>query len=241
MPKDHNLNVNYDVFNCNEGVPPEPGLSWNMMTGTWEWDSLKISANSIPDKLPQEIKDALENNICVVCGKKNCPYITQDQDYKKLTDALKKGDKTLANSIYRIKFAQFHNGKEARINETMKKIRSNKAGGGVFCQPRTSYNGPFESRRVIAVPGAWSEWVELEGFNGSLQHPQPSTINFSPSSNTESSFDVEVKYPEYNQIKTIRTMGPGSFSLTATGAGNSYARVRSHSVPVTVTLDFPKR
>lgn len=120
MPKDHNLNVNYDVFNCNEGVPPEPGLSWKMMTGTWEW-------------------------------------------------------------------------------------------------------------------------VELEGFNGSLQHPQPSTINFSPSSNTESSFDVEVKYPEYNQMKTIRTMGPGSFSLTATGAGNSYARVRSHSVPVTVTLDFPKR
>lgn len=43
MPKDHNLNVNYDVFNCNEGVPPEPGLSWNMMTGTWEWDSLKLA------------------------------------------------------------------------------------------------------------------------------------------------------------------------------------------------------
>lgn len=176
MPKDHNLNVNYDVFNCNEGVPPEPGLSWNMMTGTWEWDSLKISANSIPDKLPQEIKDALENNICVVCGKKNCPYITQDQDYKKLTDALKKGDKTLANSIYRIKFAQFHNGKEARINETMKKIRSNKAGGGVFCQPRTSYNGPFESRRVIALPAVWSDWFELDSFAGNLKNPHGLTI-----------------------------------------------------------------
>lgn len=177
----------------------------------------------------------------MICGKKNCPYITQSKDYKEFTDALKKGDKKLASKLFKVKFAMFHNGKEALINKTMNKIKSNKSGGGVFCQPRTSYNGPFESRRVIAVPGAWCEWVELEGFNGSLQHPQPSTINFSPSSNTESSFDVEVKYPEYNQMKTIRTMGPGSFSLTATGAGNSYARVRSHSVPVTVTLDFPKR
>ncbi|KKY87531.1 hypothetical protein OA46_09545 [Enterobacter cloacae] len=240
MPKDHNLNVNYDVFNCNEGVPPEPGLSWNMMTGTWEWDSLNISANSIPDKLPQEIKDALENNICIVCGKKNCPYITQDQGYKQLTDALKKGDKTLATRIFKTKFAQFHNGKEARINETMKKIRSNKAGGGVFCQPRTSYNGPFESRRVIALPAVWSDWVELDSFAGNLKNPHGITINFNPSSNMESSFDIEVRYPEHNQMKTIKSMGPGSVPITITGGGSVVVRVKSHSVPVTVTVDFPK-
>lgn len=60
MPNDHNLNVNYDVFNCNKGVPPEPGLSWNTLSGTWEWDSLKISSSSIPDSFPQEIKDQLK-------------------------------------------------------------------------------------------------------------------------------------------------------------------------------------
>ena len=137
-------------------------------------------------------------------------------------------------------FAKFHNGKEARIRETMYRIRNNKSGGGVFCQSRTSYNGPIDSRRVIATPVIWSEWIDLEGFNGSLQHPQSSTISFSTSSNLESSFDVELRYPEHDQMKTIRTMGPGSYSFIATGAGKSSARVRSHSVPVTITLDFPK-
>ncbi|EBP0522836.1 carboxypeptidase regulatory-like domain-containing protein [Salmonella enterica] len=245
MAKEHpgngDYSVNYDVFSCNDGVAPEPGMSWNTGSGTWEWNDLSISSGAIPDNLSQEIRDALENNICVVCGRKNCPFIRQDKSYQELINALKNGDKSKASKIYAIKFSQFHNGKESRIRDTMYRIRNNKSGGGVFCQPRTSYNGPIDSRRVIATPGVWSEWIELEGFTGSLQHPQPSTINFSPSSNLESSFDVELKYPEHDQMKTIRTMGPGSYSFTATGAGYASVRVKSHSVPVTVTLDFPKR
>ena len=240
-PGNGNYSVNYDVFNCNDGVAPEAGMSWRTESGTWEWDDLNINADLIPENMPKEIRDALENNICVVCGRKNCPYIREDKGYQQLIDALKKGDKTKANKIFATKFAQFHNGKEARINTTMNKIRNNQAGGGILCQKRNPYNGPFDSKRAIAAPGIWSDWVELEGFNGSLKNPQPSTINFNTSSNLESSFDIEIRYPEHNQMKTITTMGPGSYSLTATGAGNSSFRVKSHSVPVTITVDFPKR
>lgn len=54
----------------------------------------------------------------------------------------------------------------------------------------------------------------------------------------ESSFDIEVRYPEHDQMKTIKSMGPGSVPIT--GGGIVFARVKYHSVPVTVTVGFPK-
>lgn len=102
------------------------------------------------------------------------------------------------------------------------------------------YTGPMQTRRVIATPGLWSEPVEIPGSTASVGNPYVYTINFNPSSNLESSFDVEIKYPEANGVKTINTMGPGSYTIKSTGAGNSYVRVKSHSVPVTVNIDFPK-
>ncbi|WP_442913256.1 colicin Z C-terminal domain-related protein [Leclercia sp. UBA7405] len=98
---------------------------------------------------------------------------------------------------------------------------------------------PFKScRRVIALPAVWSDWIGLDGFQGSLKNPQGSTINFSPSSNMESSFDIEVRYPEHDQMKTIKSMGPGSIPIT--GDGIVVVRAKYHSVPVTVTVGFPK-
>lgn len=93
---------------------------------------------------------------------------------------------------------------------------------------------------LTATPGVWSESIELLGSTGSEQNPHVYTVNFNPTSNMESSFDVEIKYPEANAMKTINTIGPGSYTIKATGGGSAYIHVKSHSVPVTVTFDFPK-
>ena len=48
-PGNGNYSVNYDVFNCNDGVAPEAGMSWRTESGTWEWDDLNINADLIPE------------------------------------------------------------------------------------------------------------------------------------------------------------------------------------------------
>lgn len=103
------------------------------------------------------------------------------------------------------------------------------------------YSGPIQHKRVIAAPGVWSESIDLLGSTGSEQYPDVYTVNFNPSSNMESSFDVEISYPEANGMKTINTMGPGSYTIKATGVGSAYVRVKSHSNPVAVTFDFPQK
>lgn len=233
----HPDSVTYDAFNCNSGKPHEPNTHWDASTNAWEWNDLKVNTGSTPGIFSDDVKEALENNICLICGKKNCPYIKNSKDYQKLTDAIKRGDTAQAKKIYVTRFAQLKGQSAGAVNLGLQKAREARKNGS--CSG--TYNGAFDSKRIIAVPGGWSEWTELEGFNGSLEHPQPSTINFSPSSNMESSFDVEIKYPEHDKMKTVTTMGPGSYSFTATGAGVSYVRVKSHSAPVTVTVDFPKR
>ncbi len=65
-------------------------------------------------------------------------------------------------------------------------------------------------------------------------------MNFNLSSNLESSFDVEIKYPTSSGVKVVNTMGLGAYLIEATGGGASFIRVKSHSIPVAVTFDYPK-
>lgn len=51
----------------------------------------------------------------------------------------------------------------------------------------------------------------------------------------------EINYPETNGMRVINTMGAGSYTIKATGLGQFSVRLKSYSVPVAVTLDFPKK
>ena len=232
----HNNKVSYDGFNCNDGKPPEANTSWSHVTNAWEWNDLKLNSGSVPDSFPEEVKEALENNICIICGEKNCPYIRNNRDYQKLINALKSGDSKEAMKVYRTKFAQLRGIHKAEVMKGLQKARD--ARNNSTCT--VPYTGPMQSRRVIATPGIWSESIELLGSTGSEQNPHVYTVNFKPTSNMESSFDVEIKYPEANAMRIINTIGPGSYTIKATGGGSAYIRVKSHSVPITVTFDFPK-
>ncbi|MBL0876434.1 hypothetical protein HLB02_23980 [Serratia nevei] len=231
----HPDSVTYDAFDCNSGKPHEPNTHWDPNTSAWEWDDLSLSSGSVPDSFPEEVKEALENNICIICGKKNCPYIKNNKDYKELIGALKKGNSGEARKIYMTKFAQRRGQSKGAVIQGLQAARDARKKDG-----KCGGSQSFQSRRVIATPGIWSEWTEITGGTGSEQRPLVQTINFNTSSNLESSFDVEIKYPESNGMKTINTIGPGSYQIKATGGGNSYIRVKSHSVPVTVTIDFPR-
>lgn len=232
----HNAKVNYDGFDCNGGKPPEPNTTWNHVTNAWEWNDLNTNTSTGADFLPAEAKEALDNNICLMCGKKNCPYIREYSPYKQLREALNKGDKALAKRIYWNAFGGLRKVRMADVKAGLQKARD--ARNSSVCT--VPYTGPIQHKRAIATPGVWSEWIELLGSTGSEQNPHVYTVNFNPTSNMESSFDVEIKYTESHGVKTINTMGPGSYTIKATGGGNAYIRVKSHSVPVTVTFDYPK-
>ncbi|EJD0490288.1 hypothetical protein M0245_004897 [Salmonella enterica] len=234
----HPDSVTYDAFDCNSGKPHEPNTHWDHSSNSWEWNDLKLNPGSVPDSLPEEVKEALANNICIICGKKNCPYIKNNKDYQKLTDALKNGNTGEARKIYMTKFGQRRGQSKAVVMEGLQKARNARKNGACT----VPYTGPIQHKRAIAMPGVWSEPVELAGSaTANNEYPDVYTVNFNPSSNMESSFDVEIKYPEANGMKVINTIGPGSYTIKATGAGNSYIRVKSHSVPVTVTFEFPKK
>lgn len=108
-------------------------------------------------------------------------------------------------------------------------------------QRTTSYSGPIQQKRAIAMPGVWSESVGLLSSFANEKSPDVYTVNFNTSSNLESSFNVEISYPETNGMRVINTMGPGSYTIKATGLGQASVRVKSHSVPVAVTFDFPQK
>lgn len=233
----HPDSVAYDAFNCNNRVPPEPNTHWNDESNAWEWNDLQINPDSIPDGLSPEVKEALANNICLICGKKNCPYIKNDKGYQQLIAALKQGDKTAATRIYLTKFGQRRKMNKAVVERGLQKAKD--ARNNSACT--VPYTGPIQHKRAIAAPGVWSEWIELLNSFANEGAPNVYSVSFNPSSNMESSFDVEIKYPEANGMKTINTMGPGSYTIKATGIGNTYIRVKSHSNPVAVTFEFPKK
>lgn len=239
MAKDHPGNgtwsVNYDVFNCNNGIAPQSGMLWNKDFGTWEWDDLNINSDSIPDNLPQEIKDAIANNICVVCGKKNCPYIREDKGYQQFIDALKKGDKKTATNIYKTKFAAIHNGKEARIAETMNRMRATKAAGGAMCQPSGGGQNHSESTQGWAPPLTWGPWVDLASHAGSDAY----TVGFDTESQAPSSFSVQIEYATNSEMKRVDTIGPGSYQIKDNnGAGTDRIRFKSHSLGQNIRVNY---
>ena len=233
----HNNKVTYDGFNCNGGKPPEANTSWSHVTNAWECNDLKLNPGSISDWFPEEVKEALENNICIICGEKNCPYIKNSRDYQNLINSLKSGNVEEAKKVYRTKFAPLRRINKAEVMKGLQKARDAR-NNGVCTVP---YIGPIQHKRVIAAPGVWSEWIELLNSFANENSPNVYTVNFNPSSNMESSFDVEIKYPEHSGMKTINTMGPGSYTIKATGIGNTYIRVKSHSNPVTVPFEFPEK
>ena len=53
------------------------------------------------------VKEAINSDICLRCGQKNCPYIKDGKDYKELRKALRNNDMKAARGIYVQRFAQF--------------------------------------------------------------------------------------------------------------------------------------
>ncbi|EKH8692493.1 hypothetical protein WD174_004477 [Salmonella enterica] len=154
----HPDSVTYDAFDCNSGKPHEPNTHWDPNTSAWEWDDLSLSSGSVPDSFPEEVKEALENNICIICGKKNCPYIKNNKDYKELIGALKKGNSGEARKIYMTKFAQRRGQSKGAVIQGLQAARDERKKDG-----KCGGSQSFQSRRVIATPGIWSEWTEITG------------------------------------------------------------------------------
>lgn len=227
----HPDSVTYDAFDCNSGNPHEPNTHWDPKTRAWEWDDLKLNPGSVPDSFPQEVKEALENNICIICGKKNCPYIKNNKDYQKLTDALKKGDAGEARKIYMTKFAQRRGQSKGVVMEGLQKSREAKKRDG-----RCGGSKPFQSKGVNLIPGIWSGWMDLAAVSGNDAY----TASFDHTSNSQSSFDVQIQYPTANGIETINTIGPGSQFIKTSGIGTPRIRFKTHSVPISVRVDYPQ-
>lgn len=144
------------------------------------------------------MKEALENNICIICGEKNCPYIKNKRDYQNLINPLKSGNLEEAKKVYRTKCSPLRRIHKAEVMKGLQKAREAR-NSGVCTAP---YTGPIQHKRAIATPGLWSEWIELLNSIANESSPNVYTVNFNPSSNLELSFDVEIKYPEANGVNT---------------------------------------
>lgn len=118
--------VGYDQYNYNNGVPPAAGLAWD--GGAWGWptydsgtgDTMVLwpaTDNSVSDT----VKKLVEDDICMRCGQKNCPYIKDGKDYKELRSALRKNDLPLAKKIYVQRFSQFSKRNEAVFKKEIQK------------------------------------------------------------------------------------------------------------------------
>ncbi|MEY1577683.1 colicin Z family toxin [Providencia manganoxydans] len=232
--KRHPIRPSYDPYNCNSGIPHIPDTHWDPHSKAWEFNDVQVNHDFIPASLPPEVKNALKNNICLVCGEKNCPYL-KEKDFQELIKAINSGDKTGALRVYNQRFAQFRNMKKSIIIASLDRARVARERQGPC-----GYSGPIQSTGIIAMPGIWSAWNNLLASTGSNTNSYAYTINFNTSSNLESSFDVQIKYPVADGIKTIDTVGPGSYFIEATGAGFSSIRIKSHSVPITVRIEYPK-
>ena len=227
------LKINYDPFNCNNGIPFEPNTHWVPRNKAWELNDFSINSDFIPDSIPSHLKEALKNNICIVCGEKNCPYL-KNKSYQELMKAINSGDKHAAHKAYVQRFQHYEKMQKGLIETSLKKARAARERQG----PCGS-SGPFQSRALIAIPGKWSKWDNLIASQANQQNTHAYTVNFNISSNLESSFDVQIRYPVSNGIKTINTIGPGSYFIEASSAGYSSIRVKSHSIPITIRIDYP--
>lgn len=92
------------------------------------------------------------------------------------------------------------------------------------------------------MPEIWSAWKDLlTSMPNEINNTSHSyTANFNNSSNLESSFDVEIKYPISSGMKTVNTVEPVAYLIEATGGGTASIHIKLHSVPITVSISFPK-
>ncbi|WP_411751865.1 colicin-like pore-forming protein [Serratia sp. (in: enterobacteria)] len=124
--------VGYDPYSWNNGVAPEPGLAWD--GGAWGWPTTGIDSGDLmivwpagDNSVSDQTKKLLDNNICLRCGQKNCPYIKNGKDYKELRSALSKGNMPLAKKVYMTRFAQFGGMNKGTFKEALKKQQEAKA------------------------------------------------------------------------------------------------------------------
>ncbi|MFV8907216.1 colicin-like pore-forming protein [Serratia fonticola] len=124
--------VGYDPYSWNNGVAPEPGLAWD--GGAWGWPTTGIDSGDLmivwpagDNSVSDQTKELLDNNICLRCGQKNCPYIKNGKDYKELRSALSKGNMPLAKKVYMTRFAQFGGMNKGTFKEALKKQKEAKA------------------------------------------------------------------------------------------------------------------
>lgn len=64
-------------------------------------------------------------------------------------------------------------------------------------------------------------------------------IHFNTISQAPSSFDVQIEYASSSQMKSVNTMGPGSYQITDNdGAGTDRIRFKSHSIGQIIRIDY---
>ena len=125
---DHTLN--YDPYNFNNGVVPAPGLVWSGVSWSFPTHGPDYGDTmyAILDEtnIPENIKESIKDDICLKCGKKNCPYIQKDPGYKKLQDAIKNKDKKAIRGVYMTNFAQFNGATLGVRNSALEKEKEAK-------------------------------------------------------------------------------------------------------------------
>lgn len=104
--------VGFDSYNFNNGVPPRAGMTWS--GESWGWPTYDTGSGdtmvlwpSTDNLVSDTVKEAINSDICLRCGQKNCPYIKDGKDYKELRKALRNNDMKAARGIYVQRFAQF--------------------------------------------------------------------------------------------------------------------------------------
>ena len=119
--------VGYDSYDYNNGTPPAVGLVW--YGESWGWPTYDTGNGgdtmvlwpSTDNSVSDTVKEAVNSDICLRCGQKNCPYIKDGKDYKDLRKALRNNDTKTARKIYIQRFAQFSKMSNAKLMEEIKK------------------------------------------------------------------------------------------------------------------------
>lgn len=226
----------YDAFDYNGGVPPEPNAQWSSGTKAWEWTDISVNPAFIPVDFPEEVKKALTNNICIICGEKNCPYIRNFKSYRQLVKALQRGNKSAAKRIYTMAFASLRGTNKGAVEAGLEKAR--KASEGKRLQPVLFFPRdvvPLKVRNVWALPFLWGPWTELVTQVGDGSY----TVRFYTISQLPSSFSAQIEYSTLNGIKRVNTLGPGSYKIVSDGgAAIDRIRFKSHSFGQAIRVEF---
>lgn len=77
------------------------------------------------------VLELISRNICVVCGRKNCPY-DNNVDYQKMQEAYLKGDFNKLKIIYVQKFAQQFRANRSNLEKALKKDQQNSTKSKVY-------------------------------------------------------------------------------------------------------------